>query len=295
MPDSTAAQIRDVSDTAIWVAQYRAEETARPDALFDDPLAKLLVGERGAQIAKSFGSSSRYTAWSVVSRTVIIDEYILQAISNGVDAVVNLGAGLDTRPYRLDLPSSFKWVETDFPHMMEYKQQKLREHTPRCRLERVGVDLSDAAARRSFLASVATDAHKVLVLTEGVAPYLTETQVAELAADLRAQPRFALWIVEYFAEFVYPYLRAVGTSARMKNAPFRFFPQDWDGFFLDNGWERREIRYSSEISRRFGRAPPMPLLARIFMKIARKKTMQRMASSTGYLLLGPRRLPDSIC
>ncbi|HEY2739416.1 MAG TPA: class I SAM-dependent methyltransferase, partial [Thermoanaerobaculia bacterium] len=42
--------IDNVSDTARWVAVYRAMETARPDAIFRDPFADRLAGERGHQI-----------------------------------------------------------------------------------------------------------------------------------------------------------------------------------------------------------------------------------------------------
>ena len=42
-------EIRDVSETAVWVAYYRGLETDRPDALFRDPLARLLTAERGEQ------------------------------------------------------------------------------------------------------------------------------------------------------------------------------------------------------------------------------------------------------
>jgi O-methyltransferase involved in polyketide biosynthesis len=41
------ALIRNVSDTARWVAMYRAQESARPDALFHDPWAERLGGDRG--------------------------------------------------------------------------------------------------------------------------------------------------------------------------------------------------------------------------------------------------------
>ncbi|MDE3110116.1 MAG: class I SAM-dependent methyltransferase, partial [Acidobacteriota bacterium] len=41
-----------VSDTAFWVAHYRAIEGERPDALFHDPLAGVLAGERGRNIAE---------------------------------------------------------------------------------------------------------------------------------------------------------------------------------------------------------------------------------------------------
>ena len=42
--------IENVSDTALWVAIYRAIETDRPDAHFRDPLARRLAGDRGAAI-----------------------------------------------------------------------------------------------------------------------------------------------------------------------------------------------------------------------------------------------------
>ena len=49
--------------------------------------------------------------WMTVVRTVVIDRYLQEAIARGVDTVVNLGAGLDTRPYRMTLPASLSWVE----------------------------------------------------------------------------------------------------------------------------------------------------------------------------------------
>ena len=286
---SDAGEIRDVSDTAIWVAYYRAEETARSDAMFRDPLAQLLVGERGAQIARRFGAAGGYTAWTLVTRTVIIDEYIQQGIASGVDAVLNLGAGLDTRPWRMELPASLQWVEADFPHMVEFKRAKLAAHAPHCRLQCSGVDLADPVARRRFLAETLPDAKQVLVLTEGVIPYLTESQVAELAADLKAHPRFAFWICEYFAPRVYRYLRTAARSRIMVNAPFRFFPTEWLAFFRQHGWVQKQIRHPGEIAMRFGRRPPLPWWARIVMKLVSRERMAEAMKATGYLLMVPAR------
>ncbi len=42
--------IENVSDTALWVAVYRAMETARPDAIFRDPYAERLAGDKGVKI-----------------------------------------------------------------------------------------------------------------------------------------------------------------------------------------------------------------------------------------------------
>jgi len=288
MSNTEGSEIRDVSDTATWVAHYRAEETRRPDALFRDPLAALLIGERGAAIANTMGTMGRYTRWTLVMRTLIIDEYLRQAIRDGVDAVVNIGAGLDTRPYRLDLPASLLWVEADLPHMIQYKEGLLREQAPRCQLQRAGVDLSDGAARRDFIAGVAPQAHRVLVLTEGVVPYLTEGQVGELADELKTRPRVCGWILEYFSTQVYPYLKSRTRSGVMRNAPFQFFPEDWDGFFLDHGWRRDHIQYFMDVGHRHNRMMPLPWWGRLLVRLSNEAAREKMRTGMGYMLLTPR-------
>src|SRR4051812_15268258 len=102
--------IRDVSDTARWMAVYRARETERADAIFRDPFARALAGERGEAIARAIGFGEE-NAWAFLARTHLFDRVALQQVSAGVDLVVNLAAGLDTRPYRMDLPPSLRWVE----------------------------------------------------------------------------------------------------------------------------------------------------------------------------------------
>src|SRR5579864_8323506 len=104
------------TDTALWVAVYRARETERPDAVFRDPLARCLAGERGEQIARSIAFGEKH-AWSYVARTWVIDQMIDRLVKSGTDMVVNLAAGLDTRPYRMELPASLEWVEVDLPEM----------------------------------------------------------------------------------------------------------------------------------------------------------------------------------
>ena len=108
----TGHVITHVSDTARWTALFRATESARADALFSDPLAACLAGEQGRAIVAKTPMTSR-TGWWLVARTKIIDDAIAEAIANGCDRVLNLAAGLDTRPYRLNLPSDFPWFETD--------------------------------------------------------------------------------------------------------------------------------------------------------------------------------------
>ena len=104
--------LRNISDTARWVAIYRAIESDRPDALFHDPFARRLAGERGERIAETMEFANRH-AWSFVARTVVFDRLIEDSIASGADMVVNLAAGLDTRPYRMALPANLPWIEVD--------------------------------------------------------------------------------------------------------------------------------------------------------------------------------------
>ena len=103
---ATDPLISNVSDTARWVATYRAVESARPDALFHDPLADRLAGDRGRAIVAAAPRAIR-NGWWLVARTKVMDDVIIDAITDGCDRVLNLAAGLDTRPYRLDLPEDF--------------------------------------------------------------------------------------------------------------------------------------------------------------------------------------------
>lgn len=53
--------IRDISDTARWAAVYRARESQRQDALFRDPFAERLAGQRGEEIAVAIPFGTRHT------------------------------------------------------------------------------------------------------------------------------------------------------------------------------------------------------------------------------------------
>ena len=113
--------------------------------------------------------------------------------------------------------------------------------------------------------------------------------MAELAADLKAQPRFACWIGEYFTPRVYPYLRGTARSRVMVNAPFQFFPADWLGFFESQGWVKDQLRFSAEVGMRFGRRPPMPWWAGLMMKFMNPQRMQEAGRASGFLLMVPKR------
>jgi len=283
------ALIENVSDTAFWVAHYRRLETERPDALFQDPLAGLLAGERGQQIAQAM--PGRFiTSWMVSIRTCLIDDFIRFALAQGTDTILNLGAGLDTRPYRMHLPSSLVWVEVDYPDVIEFKERRLASERPRCQLEHIKLDLANVPERREMLSRINARAKKLLILTEGVVPYLSVEDVGALADDLKALDRASYWIVDYFSPQVFKG-RQRHMGRKMRNAPFKFQPDDWFAFFAKHGWRCEEIRYLAEEADRLDRPLRLPLLIKLiwgvrslFISKAQRAAFRKIA---GYVLLEP--------
>ena len=106
------SNVRNISDTARWVAYFRACETQRPDALFRDPYAERLAGELGFHLANTLPEGNKHE-WAWVARTYLFDQFLSREIQDGATLVVNLAAGLDARPYRMQLPPTLQWVEVD--------------------------------------------------------------------------------------------------------------------------------------------------------------------------------------
>ena len=254
MADENA--IRNVSDTALWVAMYRAQESERPDALFYDPYARQLAGERGARILEQL----KMPGWPIVVRTLVLDELILKAVEeDGYDTVLNLAAGLDTRPYRLALPTALRWVEADLAPMIEYKRELLKDAKCFCRLERHAVDLAAATARRALFTKVGAAAQKVLVVTEGLLIYLEPDEVKALAADLHQPAAFKRWVTDLASPELLKLLARQGTTREDHSLPgnrevqFKFAPAEHLEFFRALGWKAAGYRGLMEDARRLNR------------------------------------------
>jgi methyltransferase (TIGR00027 family) len=246
--------IRDVADTAAWVAYFRALESERPDALFRDPHARQLAGERGRAIAESLSKGP--LRWSLAVRTRVFDELIVQTVRGKEPwTVVNLAAGFDTRPYRLGLPPHVRWIEADLPRVIEQKRAVLVDARPTCSLERFAVDLADDGARRDFWTNV--EGERTLVIAEGLLAYLEESNVAALAQEIRHLPG-SLWLIENVAPDVLAKLqRRWGQPLRSGNAQMKFAPADELEFFHRYGWVPRDTRGLLDEAERLGREMPI--------------------------------------
>jgi methyltransferase (TIGR00027 family) len=262
---STSIPFRGVIDTARWVALYRAEETERPDAHFRDPWARRLAGERGAEIYQALPGSVRRIGWSFVARTVLLDQIIQSEVAGGVTLVINLAAGLDTRPYRLSLPPSLRWIEVDQPELLAEKTALLADVEPTCRLERVSLDLTAPEARQELFRRWGQSDARALIVTEGLLVYLTAPQVTSLARDLHQQPGFRSWATDLTSPKLLQMIQGdVGRQLASGGAPFQFAPDTGPQFFTPLGWEPAEVHPIMLTAARLKR---LPLLLRLFARL----------------------------
>lgn len=257
--DRQPPAIRNVSDTALWVAVYRAEESERADALFCDPFARSMAGKRGQAIvdALPFGKSM---GWSIVVRTAVMDAVILRCIERGARTVLNLGAGLDTRAFRLRLPSKLRWLDVDLSAVTAYRRECLGAAVAACRHAHVDADLRLASERQSVICDAASNG-PLLVITEGLLVYLAPEQVNELATQLRGKGNARWWV----ADLITPMLQAtmgMAWSAQLNDADaaFRFAPGDAKAYFRKRRWLETEFHSTWTDSIRLGRVAPNAMM-----------------------------------
>ena len=264
--------IEHVSDTARWIAIYRAMESERPDAIFRDPYARRLGGARGEEIVATL-PRGRDSAWALIVRTAVLDEIIRARVSGGgVDLVVNLAAGLDTRPWRLDLPRELRWVDVDFAAQLEYKASVIGGEAPRCRYEAIPADLTDVATREALFARLGREASRALVITEGLLVYLEREQVEALGRALHAVPSFRWWLADLSSTRLLKMLqRQWGAVLGAGNAPMKFGVDDAVGFFAPLGWRIIEERSAMTEARRLRREMKMGWLTRLMIRLTPKE------------------------
>lgn len=189
---SADSKITHVSDTALMVAACRAHETELEDAYVRDPFAARLAGERGLAILNSMPHSNVLRLGMAI-RTRFVDELLLEALRQyTITSVLSVGCGLDTRPWRLGLPSDLRWIEIDFADVLDYKEQLMSGEVPRCCRERLTVDLNDPAQRSAMYEEAGST--PALMITEGLLLYLPAATVEGIAGESWSECGIAHWI-----------------------------------------------------------------------------------------------------
>ena len=114
----------------------QAQESVRSDALFHDPVAHLVAGG-----ARSMGD------WIMVPRTRYGDDLIEELGKTGASQLVLLGAGMDTRAFRLGSLREWTVFEVDLQETFAVKEPLLADQPTLCAQRVVlGVDFAHASA-----------------------------------------------------------------------------------------------------------------------------------------------------
>ena len=290
---SDPSPVRNVSDTALWVAISRALESARRDAIFTDPSARRRGGARGEAIVKSM-PSSEYSAWPIIVRTAVMDHVVQRCVRAGAKTVLNLAAGLDARPFRLDLPPDLRWIHADLPPMIDYFREQMAGETPRCALEYAAIDLRDEAPRRALFESAAASG-PVLAITEGLLLYLAEEAVASLSRELHDVARARWWLTDLASPRLLKILHERwAPGGQQVNAPFVFGPAEGSAWFAPHGWRELEWHSSFAESLRIKRTlRGGAMFWKLMDKLQSRERREQSRRMSGILLMGNDAEPEA--
>ena len=232
--------------TAVGVARVRALETAREDPLFRDPLALAFAtaGGRGPSAPQpERGDETSRRRWlgvalSIIIRTRFLDDLLDSAAAAGVRQVVLLGAGMDSRAFRMDWPEGTRLFEVDTAEPLGFKASVLREEraVPRCERITVPVDLRD-----DWPAALADAGHDrtqpTAWIAEGLLIYLPEEAVERLVEQIGEQSapgsRMGLTLGSRGTVSRFAAEAAAGTPASMWLSEM---PDDPIGWLAGHGW-----------------------------------------------------------
>lgn len=178
-----------VGETALGAAEMRAEESARPDRLFDDPYAAAFVAAapplfpdipsiaEDAELAALIEASIA----EIAIRTRFYDDYLTSACASGCRQVVLLAAGLDTRAFRLTWPTGVRLFELDLPEVLAFKENVLTQQRAEsgCTRTTVAVDLREDWPARLTAAGFDPDVPTAW-LAEGLLAYLSKDEARRL-------------------------------------------------------------------------------------------------------------------
>lgn len=259
-----------VSYTARIVAAKRAIEQLQLNPLFQDPYAAALAGEevdrllnhwqtiaakQGRSIQDVILKRTRY----IVLRTRFLDDLIREAIGQGdYRQLVILGAGLDTRAFRLSWPEGMRVYEVDRRDLLDYKRRVLQEVTPGCDYRGIAGDLADPEATWAIALNQSgfrRDQPTIWIL-EGVLMYLSALEVHRLLQTISNLSAVgSVWGLDGVT------VGSIAASERAKQADrgrvvrhWQFGCDDFPALLAPYGW-RAEAKPPKEIRGGFGRYP----------------------------------------
>ncbi len=221
------------------------------------------MGDEGAQYWEPFKKHPNPNG-SNIARCFIIDSWIKEYIaSNPNSTIILIGAGLDSRAYRIPGGS---WVELDEPGIIEYKESILPASTCKNPLQRIAIDFEKEKLENKLNAFV-TDSPVVFVI-EGVLMYLTINQRTELLNTLTRLFKNHVLLCDLMTGEFFEKLgkRGIYEELRKSNALFRDMVNKPQQLMLDAGYQLEEVKSNLLTASEHGLLTVPRLLVKLFFK-----------------------------
>ncbi len=251
-----------VSQTALWTAWVREQEGKKARPLLEDPLASHLLRDQDRAFAASLEKKAR-AADAIVLRHAWMDQELFRlVVTEGSRAVMEMGCGLSTRPWRIAWPGNLHWVDGDDGALLALKQERMGDVTPRCIYRALPIDLRSPEALAEQARQVArlnrdagASAGPVFVL-EGVLPYLAEDEVRSLLRALRTAAPGCFVVCDVVSPWFISRVGAgVGRATGEVGAPLQFSTADPARFFAGEGYTSLRTVSLVDAGRASGRWP----------------------------------------
>ena len=212
------------------------QDAERDNSVCGDIYAKSFMNEDALRILEAFKDETSPNA-ATLARHRIIDDFLRrELLANPTLRVVIIGAGFDSRAFRLN---GGNWTELDEPQVIEYKNELLP--VPNCEneLRRIPIDFSTDSLAEKL--SVFSGRSPVVVVIEGVFMYLEENTIKQTLQILRrAFPEHKLIGDLMNRRFFEEYGRTLHEKLTDMGASFRFTVDDPENIFLESGYRRIE-------------------------------------------------------
>jgi len=183
-----------LSSTAYGAAFLRATEYLLPEdkRLFEDPYSEKILPPvynffviimRPPKIWNFLMNirekSTPGVVGGVLCRTRYIDDLLINAIKEGVGTVVNLGAGMDTRAFRIPGIENIQYLELDSPELLKVKSsnidKNIGEHPANVSL--VPIDFNSQDLGEELKKAGYTLSSKTFFIWEGVTQYISKEAI----------------------------------------------------------------------------------------------------------------------
>jgi methyltransferase (TIGR00027 family) len=224
--------MKPVSRTAFYCCGVRMRDAERDNPVCGDVYAKVFMNEEGLRILEAFKDETNPNASNVARHRIIDDLLRAELAADPSLCVVIIGAGFDSRAYRLE---GGTWVELDEPQVIAYKDERLPAADCENELQRVAIDFSTDSLEDKL--SALSGREPVAVVIEGVFMYLEEEAIRRLLQTLRSLfPRHELICDLMTREFFENYGRTLHEKLSGLGASFKFIADSPAEVFIENGY-----------------------------------------------------------